>query len=137
MKFRILFGMLGIALVAWSCEGGASVHIFKAQAFRGQDDARVTVDVEIEADEQGGGAVGRYCVSVHWMYFGFNPFTEPLRSYPGEFESLQQCADDLHDGDRRTYRFVSNRLDLMQGQPARVQVLHAGKFAFTDGVSAP
>ncbi len=137
MRAGLLFVVsLTVALEGSACSHGATIRILDARAFRGGD-KRVAVDVDLEAVEQGGAGAGAYCVSVHWFNVGFNPLTEPLRAYPGELDSVEHCAKDLGDGDRRTIRLVSNVATLVTGLPARVQIWHEGTYQTNEAVFAP
>lgn len=132
---RALFA-LGALLVAAACDHGAWIRILDVRTSRAPDN-RVVADVQLEAVEQGGGGVGPYCVSIHWFNFGFNSGTPELTSYQGELDSIEQCGNDLGDGDQRTYRLASNRTDFALNQPARVQVRQGRSFQTKDGVVAP
>jgi hypothetical protein len=100
---------------------GARVAIDGVAVGRAPDGA-VIVDVDVLGVERGGGNVGAYCVTVHHLIPGVNPaFLTPRVRYREELEYAEACAMDLRDGDTRTYRFVSTRLDLASGAPVRVQ----------------
>lgn len=130
----VLLLSLGAGILA--CDHSAWVRILDVRTSRAPDN-RVMADIQLEAVEQGGGGVGPYCVSVHWFNFGFNAGTEEHVFYEGELDSVEQCGNDLSDGDQRTYRLVSNRTDLALGLPARVQVRQGHSFQTKDGVFAP
>jgi hypothetical protein len=132
----VLTSCLLAAVLGAGCDHSATVLVVAARPSRDPDN-RVAVEVEVEAVEQAGGSVGRYCVSVHWFSPGFNPTTEVQRFYQGELDWIEACASDLEDGDRRTVRLVSNRTDLAKDLPARVQVKSAGGFQTNEGVVAP
>jgi hypothetical protein len=132
----VLLLALGSALLSLACTRVSAVLILDARPSRAPDN-RVAVDVQLEAVEQGGGGAGPYCVSVHWFNFGFDSNTEERATYEGELDSVEQCANDLSDGDQRTYRLVSNRTDLATGLPARVQVRQGHSFQTKEGVFAP
>jgi hypothetical protein len=133
---RVLVLSLSAALLALACDRSVAVVILETRTARAPDN-RVFADVEVEAVEQGGRGAGGYCVSIHWFNPGFNPATEPRSYYPGELDRIEQCANDLSDGDRRTFRLVSNRSDLAAGLPARVQVRVGDSFETQEGVFAP
>jgi hypothetical protein len=125
------------ALGLLACDQGATVLVLDARPSRAAD-RRVVVDVQLEAVEPGGRNVGWYCVSIHWFNFGFDPATPPAGRYVGELDFLEQCADDLRDGDQRTFRLVSHNTDLVKGMPARVQVRRGkGEAIDTMGIIAP
>jgi hypothetical protein len=132
---RILLSV-SAALLTLACTRTAAVLILDARVSRAPDN-RVVADVELEAVDQGGGHAGPYCVSIHWFNVGFNPSTEERISYADERDSVEECHDDLEDGDQRTVRLISNKSDLEAGLPARVQVRYAETFQIRQGVFAP
>ena len=127
---------LGLALLASACDHVAWIRVLDVRTSRTPDN-RVLADIQLEAVEQGGGSVGPYCVSIHWFNLGFNASTRESVSYPGELDSVEQCGNDLGDGDQRTYRLVSNRTDLPGGVPARVQVRQGRSYQTKEGIVAP
>ena len=132
---RTLLSALGVLLVL-ACTRTSAVLILDARVSRAPDQ-RVLADVQLEAVDQGGGHVGPYCVSIHWFNFGFDPTTPELIRYPGALEVIEECQNDLGDGDQRTFRLVSTRTDLPPGAPARVQVRYAETFQTKEAVFAP
>lgn len=123
--------MGALALVASGCDHSAALIVDNVQASRiaeGPDAGKIQVDVEVRATEQGGNAIGNYCVAVYWFGLGVDPATVPVAlAYPFT-PSRVVCSDGgaegsvrLEDGDRRTVRLVSNETTLVAGQPLRAQ----------------
>lgn len=133
---RALIMILAAALPALACDRSSGVLILDARVSRGLDES-VIADIQLEAVEQGGGGAGPYCVSIHWFNFGFNGATEERAFYEGERDSVEECANDLSDGDQRTWRLVSHKTDLERGLPARVQVRQGKVFRSKGAVFAP
>lgn len=127
---------LAAALLALACDRTYGVLILDVQVSRAPD-KKVVADVELEAVEQGGRGVGPYCVSIHWFNFGFDPATPDSAFYPGERDKVEQCANDLSDGDQRIYRLISNKTDLEPSLPARVQVQQGKVIRSKGAVFAP
>ena len=128
---------LVVAVVSAACIRSSGVFILDARVQPRQSDRLVAVDVQLEAVEQGGGKVGRYCVSFHVFPIGFNPFTEEQTSYFGELEKVEECDDELSDGDQRTYRLRSMRTDLAPNLPIRVQTTQNGVFRTKENLFTP
>ena len=126
-------GMI-LSLVVASCDKVSYVRILDARLSR-TDTGLVQADVELEAAEKGGGNVGPYCVSVHYLPLG-SVLAEGRFEYPGEVELVEQCGVDLSDGDQRTYRLVSTTV-LAGSLPARVQVRQERRFEIFEGVFTP
>ncbi len=103
-----------------ACDNVAIVSVVDARVFR-EPDNRLVVDVDLRAAEQSGKSVGPYCVSAHVVPFGFDTNTPGLTTYRGQVDVTQICADDLHDGDTRTFRLVLGRTDILTKNPIRVQ----------------
>jgi hypothetical protein len=120
MKTGSLFFASVLALAA--CEDrGARISIEEVRVHRAPE-ARVVVDVDVLGVERGGGNVGAYCVTAHFLNPVVNPAFLPARTrYVEELEFQDACASDLEDGDTRAFRFVSERTDLPPGAPVRVQ----------------
>ncbi len=134
---RFALAALSLALpIVLACDRSSIIRVLDARTSRLEGGA-VATDVELEAAEQGGGNAGQYCVSVHWFNAPFNSRTEESSFYPGELDSTERCDADLEDGDQRTWRLVSNRTDLKEGTPARVQVHWSRSFNVKEGVFAP
>lgn len=120
----------GLTLLASGCEHSAALIVDNVQATRlteGPDTGKIQVDIEVRATEQGGNAIGNYCVAVYWFAPGINPTTVAVAlAYPFT-PSRVICSDGnpnsvrLEDGDRRTVRLVSNETTLVPGQPMRAQ----------------
>lgn len=91
-------------------------------------DGRVQVDLDVIGAEQGGGAVGGYCVYTYWFSPGLDLNTVRADiTYYGPLDVARVCANDvpaepLRDGDRRRHRLISNRFDIPPGAPMRLQV---------------
>lgn len=118
---RALALVLPILLAA--CDHAATVVVDDASPSRTAD-GHVQVDVLVTGAEEGGGFVGHYCVSVHWLGPVDANTADPAPTYYGELDSVTQCFDDgLGDGDRRAVRFLSNRVggDLTPGTTLRAQ----------------
>lgn len=109
------------------CFDGAAANIDDVAIVR-LPDGRVQVDIEVVGAEQGGGAVGGYCVYAYWFAPGLDLNAVPADiTYFGPLDVASACADDaqgepLRDGDRRRYRLVSRRFDLPARAPMRLQV---------------
>ncbi|HEY8079896.1 MAG TPA: hypothetical protein VIF62_37450 [Labilithrix sp.] len=118
---RALALALVLAFVA-ACAHPASVVVEDANPSR-TPDGHVQVDVLVTGAEQGGGFVGHYCVSVHWLGPIDANTAKPAPTYYGELDSVTQCFDGLGDGDRRAVRFLSNHVggDLTPGTTLRAQ----------------
>ncbi|AKV01047.1 hypothetical protein AKJ09_07710 [Labilithrix luteola] len=128
----LALGAAACALVASGCSHGAALMVDSVSATRivsnDQDNGKIQVDVEVRATEQGGGAIGNYCVAVYWFTPGVNPEFVPVAlAYPFS-PSRVLCSDGgnepgvrLDDGDRRVVRFLSNETNLVPGQPFRAQ----------------
>ncbi len=121
---RRLLAAVGLLVASASCENVSKITIVDVRPFR-VDDKNVGVDVDVVAAEQSGRTVGPYCVSVHVVPFGFDPNTPGLLRYRGEVGYAEVCADDLHDGDMRTYHLVTTRppyeSKIETNNPIRVQ----------------
>ncbi|MGC4079431.1 MAG: hypothetical protein QM702_20805 [Rubrivivax sp.] len=144
MRARTLVLSLAMALGASSvsCSRTAGVAIVEIRAGRLPDN-NISADVEVEVYEQGGGAVGTYCISVHFMPSGFvAETTDPSPSYGGEYDigaTKEFCparGEDLHDGDRRVFRFVTNKTDIPAGGNLRAQTRIGNTYDYAD-VSIP
>jgi hypothetical protein len=127
---------LAAVLLAIACARTAGVLILDVRVSR-ETDNRVIADVQLEAVEQGGGHNGPYCVSIHWVPFGFDGTTPDRIKYDGELDAVEQCSNDLRDGDQRTFRLVSNKTDLPKGLPARAQVRYGDQFQTRGAIFAP
>jgi len=121
-----------LACVA-ACQHPAAVVVDDASPSRTAD-GHVQVDVLVTGAEEGGGFVGHYCVAVHWLGPIDGNTADPAPSYYGELDSVTQCEGGLGDGDRRAFRFVSNRVgaDLTPNTTLRAQASVGSTFEKLD-----
>lgn len=125
---------LSLGAVLSGCDQVSYVRILDARLSRDANDL-VVAEIEVEAAEKGGGNVGPYCVSIHYLPVG-TVLAEGHINYPGEVDWVEQCGVDLSDGDQRFFNLTSN-LVLDPSLPARVQVRQHGDFQIFEGVFTP
>lgn len=118
----VCLGLGGMLLLGSSvaCDNVAIVSVVDARVFR-EPDNKISIDVDLRAAEQSGRSVGPYCVSAHVVPFGFDTNTPGLSSYRGQADFVRVCANDLYDGDTRTFHLVLTRTDIIAKNPIRVQ----------------
>lgn len=111
---------LALAITSAGCDHVAIVQVIDVRVFREPDNG-VSLDVDLRAAEQSGNSVGPYCVSAHLVPLGFDPNTPGLTVYRSQIDVAKICAEDLTDGDTRTFHLVFNRRDIASENPIRVQ----------------
>lgn len=111
---------LALAMSSAGCDHVAIVQVIDVRVFRDPDNG-VSLDVDLRAAEQSGNSVGPYCVSAHLVPFGFDTNTPGLTAYRSQTDVAKICAEDLTDGDSRTFHLVLSRKDIVTANPIRVQ----------------